>query len=69
MDSQRRQHEKAGALFILAATLLWGTTGTAQALAPAGANPVALGALRVAIGGGALLLLALCRRSFRGVES
>lgn len=60
--------EKNGILLILAATLLWGTTGTAQALAPAGVNPVALGALRVIIGGGALLVLALFRRSFRGVS-
>ena len=54
-------------LFILAAALLWGTTGTSQALAPAGANPVALGALRLIIGGTALLALALSRQSFRGI--
>lgn len=59
---------KNGILFILAAALLWGTTGTSQALAPAGVNPVALGALRVLIGGAALLVLALSRRSFRGVS-
>lgn len=60
------QSEKSGILFILAAALLWGTTGTAQGLAPHGANPVALGVLRVLIGGVALLLLALSRQSFRG---
>jgi DME family drug/metabolite transporter len=56
-------------LFILAAALLWGTTGTSQALAPAGANPVTIGVLRVIIGGAALLALALFRQSFRGVSS
>jgi drug/metabolite transporter, DME family len=66
---QSSRSEKSGIFYILAATLLWGTTGTAQGLAPVGTNPVALGALRVIIGGGALLLLALCRKSFRGVSS
>lgn len=41
--------------FILGAGLLWGTTGTAQALAPHAAQPLAIGALRLLIGGGALL--------------
>lgn len=66
---QENQFEKSGILFILAASLLWGTTGTAQGLAPAGVNPVALGALRVLIGGVALLSIALFRRSFCGVSS
>ena len=44
-----------GALFVLLGAMLWGTTGTSQALAPAGATPLAVGALRVAIGGAALL--------------
>ena len=60
--------EKNGILYILAAALLWGTTGTAQALAPAGVNPVALGALRVSIGGAALFALALSRGGFRGIS-
>jgi DME family drug/metabolite transporter len=60
---------KSGIFFILAAALLWGTTGTSQALAPEGVNPVALGALRVIIGGVALLCQALSRQSFRGVSS
>lgn len=47
---------------VLAAGVLWGTTGTAQAFAPAGATPLAVGAVRLAIGGTALLLLALVRR-------
>jgi len=45
-------------LLVVAAAALWGTTGTAQALAPDGAQPLAVGAVRVALGGAALVLLA-----------
>ena len=60
--------EKIGsrAWMILAAGVLWGTTGTAQALAPSGAQPLTVGALRLAIGGLTLLGLALGRRAFVG---
>jgi DME family drug/metabolite transporter len=58
----------SGEWFILAAAILWGTTGTAQALAPPNAQPAAIGAVRLVIGGGALLLVALARRSFRPGE-
>jgi DME family drug/metabolite transporter len=51
-----------GAWMVLAAGVLWGTTGTAQAFAPAGATPLAIGALRLLVGGTALLVLALARR-------
>lgn len=37
--------------------MLWGTTGTAQAFAPQGFDPLVIGALRLALGGGALTLL------------
>lgn len=50
-----------GILLILLAAILWGTTGTSQALAPSGAHPLTIGALRLAVGGGALLLLAVTR--------
>lgn len=43
------------------AAVLWGTTGTSQALAPASASPLAVGALRLAVGAAALLLLAGAR--------
>lgn len=36
--------------------MLWGTTGTAQALAPQGAQPLAIGALRLLTGGMALMI-------------
>ena len=50
-----------GTLLILIAAILWGTTGTSQALAPLGAHPLTVGALRLAVGGSALLLFALIR--------
>ena len=52
----------AGVVPVLAAAALWGTTGTAQAFAPAGAEPASVGAARIAVGG--LLLLAVV--SLRG---
>ncbi|HMN03924.1 MAG TPA: DMT family transporter [Geobacter anodireducens] len=55
------QAGRGGAWFILAPAILWGTTGTSQALAPVGANPMTIGALRLAVGGLALLLLAVAR--------
>ena len=52
----------SGPWFVLGAALLWGTAGTAQAFAPAGYDPKVIGALRLLIGGFALLLLALKQR-------
>ena len=59
---QPATHANRGTWLILAAAACWGTTGTAQAFAPASATPLAIGAIRLAIGGTALLLLALSRR-------
>ncbi|MEE4253892.1 MAG: DMT family transporter [Desulfuromusa sp.] len=50
-----------GHWFVIGAAILWGTTGTAQAFAPAGFDPMVIGALRLLIGGIALLLLAIKR--------
>ena len=63
----------SGAPAILAAAALWGTTGTASTLAPAGAPPAAVGAAGLAAGGllllltsrGALPMLAVCTRAQR----
>jgi DME family drug/metabolite transporter len=44
--------------------MLWGTTGTARELGPDGASALAVGAVRVALGGG-VLLLAAARRGLR----
>lgn len=42
---------------VLAAAVLFGTTGTAQALGPDGTSPLGVGAVRLAVGGLALLLV------------
>jgi DME family drug/metabolite transporter len=57
---------RPGSRYVLAAGVLWGTTGTAQALAPEAAQPVVVGALRLTIAGAALLALALLRGDLRG---
>ncbi len=48
------------------AAVLFGTTGTAQALGPDGLTPLTVGAARIVIGGTALALLALSTGSLRG---
>lgn len=58
--------QASGHWLVLAAAVLWGTTGTAQALAPAGVNPIVVGAVRLAIGGLALLLFAVRRGRLKG---
>jgi DME family drug/metabolite transporter len=45
-------------LLVLLAAVCFGTTGTAQALAPGGAAPVSVGAVRIVVGGALLALLA-----------
>ncbi|MDQ2682013.1 MAG: EamA family transporter [Chloroflexota bacterium] len=56
---------RTGALFVLAATVLFGTTGTAQALGPDELDSLAVGAARVVIGGALLFLWAWTRGAFR----
>lgn len=58
-----------GHWFILAGAVLWGTTGTAQAFAPAGYDPLVIGTLRLLIGGLALLVLAIFRRELRNLNN
>lgn len=53
---------------MLAAAVLWGTTGTAQAFAPEGTQPAVVGAVRLAVGGLALLILALARGVLRDLR-
>lgn len=50
-----------GPWLIVLGAALWGTTGTAQALAPPGAEPLAVGALRQLLGAVGLFLLAFWR--------
>src|ERR671931_96765 len=57
----------AGPLMLLAASTLWGTVGTAQALADLGADPPVVGAARLAAGAIALLAAAVALIGRRGV--
>jgi drug/metabolite transporter, DME family len=47
---------------VLLAALCFATTGTAQALGPAGTDPVSVGATRILVGGALLALVAMARR-------
>lgn len=57
----------AGLIAVIAAAMLWGTTGTVQAFLPPERAPLAVGALRLLVGALALVALALaqpvCRRA------
>src|SRR5699024_11239833 len=46
---------------VLLAAVFWGTTGTAQALAPDTAHPIEIGATRLAVGGLFLLSIVIAR--------
>ncbi|GEN46094.1 EamA family transporter [Alkalibacillus haloalkaliphilus] len=54
---------------VLIGAILWGTTGTAQALAPEESTPLVVGALRLLIGGGSLFLLVYFQKrlSIKGI--
>ena len=54
-----------GYWLVLLAACLWGTNGTAQALAPPGAQPIIIGTLRIALGGLTLLIFASLRGALR----
>jgi drug/metabolite transporter, DME family len=54
-----------GYWLVLTAACLWGTNGTAQALAPHGAQPIIIGTLRIALGGLTLLAFAALRGALR----
>ncbi len=51
MHDSTSARQLRGAFLVLLAAILWGTTGTAQALAPAECSPQTIGALRLLIGG------------------
>ncbi len=65
MSKENRSPGNAAQLILLAA-VLWGTTGTAQAFAPPHASPLAIGAIRLALGGAILLVFAHSKGSLRG---
>jgi len=54
-----------GYWLVLIAACMWGTNGTAQALAPEGAQPIIIGTLRIALGGLVLLAYAALRGALR----
>ncbi|WP_286990186.1 DMT family transporter [Thermomonospora sp. CIF 1] len=56
----------AGGMDVLLAASLWGTTGTVLTAAPAGADPVSVGAARIALGGAVLLAVAALSRTAAG---
>lgn len=62
-----RAERLTGVAAVVAAAILWGSTGTTQALLPEGRDPLAVGALRLVFGAAALIALALsqpeCRRA------
>ena len=51
---------------VLIAAILFGTTGTAQALGPEGSTPMTVGASRILVGGSILAAMALASGGFRG---
>ncbi|WP_422485001.1 EamA family transporter [Gudongella sp. DL1XJH-153] len=55
-------------LMVLLGAILWGTIGTAQHFAPEGATPISIGAVRLAIGGGAIMLYAFLKGKLNGKE-
>lgn len=61
-------NDPRAALLIVWAAVLWGTTGTAQALGPDGLQPLAVGSARLLVGGAGLVGLSLVRgrRPWRG---
>jgi len=52
------RHGARGVAMVLLAAMLWGTTGTAQSLAPAGLSPYWVGALRLAVAAAFFAVLA-----------
>lgn len=59
---------RKGGWYVLVAGALWGTTGTAQAFAPEGAQPYAIGALRLLVAGAALIPYALARKALPSAQ-
>jgi DME family drug/metabolite transporter len=53
-----RKERLYGILLVLLASMCWGTTGTLQELAPAGAHPLTIGSIRITLS--ALILLPWC---------
>lgn len=61
------QSKTRSKLLVIMAAILWGTTGSSQAFAPENATPIVIGALRMAVGGTALLLMAKVKGAFKTI--
>lgn len=57
-----------GSAIVLVAAVFWGTTGTLQALAPAGASPLVVGVLRMTLGGTFLFSFVLVHYGWKAVS-
>lgn len=63
-----QDNSRSGVWFVLMAAMLWGTTGTSQAFAPAGFDPMVIGTLRLALGGFTMLLIVLLTTGFSQLQ-
>lgn len=61
----RNASRALGVVAIIAAAILWGMTGTIQALLPEGKQPLVVAAMRLLIGAAALVALALLTKGSR----
>jgi DME family drug/metabolite transporter len=63
-----QRDSQAGPWYVIFAAVLWGTSGTAQAFTPGDASPMEIGAARLALGGGVLIIIASLRGAFSRTE-
>ena len=71
MDASDRSTERPGrrgALLVVLAAALWGSTGTAQAKGPGGLDSLAVGGTRIALGAIGLALVAAVRGDLRTIR-
>jgi DME family drug/metabolite transporter len=66
--NQKQKRIIGGQWLVLAAAVLWGTTGTAQAFAPEGATPLSVGTVRLVLGGLALVAFVRARGELEGIR-
>lgn len=64
-----RRPARSGALLVVLAAALWGSTGTAQAKGPVGVDSLAVGGSRIALGALGLALVSAARGQLRAVRA
>lgn len=57
-----------GFIFVIAAAVLWGTTGTSQNFAPDAVSPSLIGALRILVGGIVLFFYAFFKNQYKSIQ-